>query len=240
MLAHTHIYCICIPTVHILLPSHLCMHWADKYCGSFSPWQSTVKNWGVIIALGGSKTRMAKYAWLPPKLRCCVMKYGRCRQGLPCDSFLVTFSLAFFFFSPPSLHPFTLLFWHFHLCSPVSVVIEGSPSKHLLPLNTYLSYNVIIMEAKSSLIEYSSPHQNGGQPNIPLFYNLICGFISINRVYREDPDNKELSKSRGYEHTLTRVSMAPLHVRNVILRIPSFRLLPLSHRNTNHSSIFTH
>lgn len=151
-LARTHTH------LHVLHPSHLCMCWADKYCGSFSPWQSTVKNWGVIIALGGGgrETRMAKYAWLPPKLRRCVMKYGCCRQELPCDSFLVTSTLAFFFFSPfPP--PFALLFWHFHLCSPIAFVAEWSPSKHSLPLNTYLSYNVVITGAKSSLIEYSFP-----------------------------------------------------------------------------------
>ena len=102
--------------LHVLHPSHLCMHWADNYCGSFSPWQSTVKNWGVIIALGGGETRMAKYAWLPPKLRRCVMKYGCCRQGLPCDSFLVTFSLAFFFFFTPSL-----------FCSGISVFAHPLP-----------------------------------------------------------------------------------------------------------------
>lgn len=110
------IFCVCLgffaqtltytvyAYLHVLRLTHLCMHWADKYCGSFSPWQSTVKNWGVIIALGGGwcgNTRMAKYAWLPPKLQCCVMKYGCCRRGLPCNSFLVTFSLAFFLFSFP-------------------------------------------------------------------------------------------------------------------------------------------
>ncbi len=129
--AHTHAH---MQThLHVLHPSHLCMHWADKYCGSFSPWQSTVKNWGVIIALGGGgETRMAKYAWLPPKLRCCVMKYGCCRQGLPCDSFLDTFPLAFlflyfiYFFLP---HPFALLFWHFRLCSPVAFVTEWESIK---------------------------------------------------------------------------------------------------------------
>lgn len=126
--------------LHVLRLTHLCMHWADKYCGSFSPWQSTVKNWGVIIALGGGwcgNTRMAKYAWLPPKLQCCVMKYGCCRRGLPCDSFLVTFSLAFFFFFP--LQPFTLRRRHFHLCLPIAVVIEQSASEHLLPLNAILA-----------------------------------------------------------------------------------------------------
>lgn len=102
------------------------------------------------------------------------------------------FFFSFLFFYP---YPFALLFWHFRLCSPVAFVTEWSPSKHLLPLNTYLSYNVIITGAKSSLIEYSSPHQNGIRPNIPLFYNLICGFISMNRVYREKPDNKELGKT---------------------------------------------
>lgn len=105
-------------------------------------------------------------------------------------SHLLFFPLLLFFF-----YPFAPLFWRFRLCSPVAFVTEWSPSKHLLPLNTYLSYNVIITGAKSSLIEYSSPHQNDRRPNIPLFYNLICGFISMNRVYREKPDNKELSKT---------------------------------------------
>lgn len=112
-------------------------------------------------------------------------------RGSRAIAFLSLSHLLFFFF----FYPFTLLFWHFRLCSPVAFVTEWSPSKHLLPLNTYLSYNVIITEAKSSLIEYSSPHQNDRHPNIPLFYNLICGFISMNRVYRENPDNKELSKT---------------------------------------------
>lgn len=103
-LAHTLTHADTHTHLHVLHPSHLCMHWADKYCGSFSPWQSTVKNWGVIIALGGVGVGgcVAKYAWLPPKLRCCVMKYGCCRQELLCDSFLVTFSLFFL--------PFALLF----------------------------------------------------------------------------------------------------------------------------------
>lgn len=30
------------------------------------------------------------------------------------------------------------------------------------------------------LIEYSLLHQNGSLANISLFYNLICGFISMN------------------------------------------------------------
>lgn len=139
---------------------------------------------------GRDNTSLAKYAWLPPKLRCCVMKYSCCRQRLP----LRYLSRHFL---PCLLWGFFVFFFFLRctcslLCSGIFIFAWLSPSKHLLPLSTYLSYNVIVMEAKCSLIKYSLPHQN--KYCLILLYNLIWHFISMNRAYSNNCDSKKLNK----------------------------------------------
>lgn len=97
------------------------------------------------------------------------------------------------------------------LCLGIFIFGRLSPSKRLLPLNSYLCYNVIIMEAKSSLIEYSLPHRND-YCLIITFFNLICKFISMTGHIQKHCDSKELNQTRevrleGPEssHILTRL-----------------------------------
>lgn len=104
-------------------------------------------------------------------------------RSSPRDSFLLTFPLAFF---TPSRFRSGI----FSSAHPLPLSPKRSPSKRPPPLNTYLSYAVVIMAAKSRPIEYSLPRQTGGRPNTCLFYYFICGFISMNGVmWRGNPDN---------------------------------------------------
>lgn len=128
-------------------------------------------------------------------------------RGSLCYSFLVTFFLAFSVFSIffLSIAPFPSYVLAF------SSLANLRPSKRLLPLNSYLCYNVIITEAKSSLIEYSVLLRND-YCLIIMFFNLICKFISMTDHIQKRCDSKELNKTREVRlegpdsgHILTRL-----------------------------------
>ena len=106
-------------------------------------------------------------------------------DGRRCDSFLVTSSfglLVCFFFFPP-LHPVTLMFWHFHLWSPITV--EHIPWQQYNYCGGQLSPNWVFLTTSKPL-------------NIRLFYNLIWKFISMKRMHGGNSDNKELNKIRKW------------------------------------------